>query len=185
MAPITASGENPNISPALSGIIASLIVMIALEYCWVIYWSLAAANRVPLEVNKVSGLYVRRYAPAVYVFIFASALIETAVSTWLIVQYRYHRNYPNVGTRTGVRILLCTACWTTVTAGLYTVAFIHPNYSRHPIVSVGAQALWIFISWIFWVTGSAILLHFVSSTFVGGDCSGVIYCSQLQTLYGA
>ncbi len=63
MAPITVSGENPNISPALSGIIASLIVMIALEYCWVIYWSLAAANRVPLEVNKVSGLYVQRYAP--------------------------------------------------------------------------------------------------------------------------
>jgi hypothetical protein len=35
-----------------------------------------------------------------------SLLWQVAIASWLILQYRFNHNYPNVQTRTGARMLL-------------------------------------------------------------------------------
>lgn len=50
---------------------------------------------------------------------------------------------------------------------------------------MGALMIWQTVSWIFWVTGSSILLHHSRTLFSRGECRGVVvYCGQLQALFG-
>jgi len=77
-----------------------------------------------------------------------------------------------------------SACWTVLTAGTYTLLFLHPTWSKHPASSIGAQAIWIFLSWLFWIVGSGILNSAVPSLLVKGSCSGVVYCGQIRALFG-
>lgn len=133
--------------------------------------------------------------------------VQVAIASWLTLQYRFNHNlnYPNVEVRTGARLLLqviflsvpsspftsinrFASCWTTLTAGAYSVAFLHSTWSRHPIASIGAQAIWIFVTWLFWIVGAGILNSAASSFLVNGAMcgpDGVVYCSQIRALFGA
>ena len=71
-----------------------------------------------------------------------------------------------------------------MTAGCYTVLFLHPAWSRYSISSIGAQALWIFFTWFIWVAGAATLNSAIPRLLVGGSCFGLVYCSQIQGLFG-
>jgi hypothetical protein len=65
-----------------------------------------------------------------------------------------------------------------------TLLFLHPTYATHPIVSIGAQALWILLSWIFWVVGATVVNAALPILLTGGSCFGLVYCGQLQALFG-
>lgn len=81
-----------------------------------------------------------------------------------------------------------TSCWTCLTAGAYSLVFYHSAWSRHPIASVGAQAVWIFVTWLCWIVGAGILNAAASSFLLhGGMCGpgGVVYCGQIRALFGA
>jgi len=110
-------------------------------------------------------------------------LAEIALATWLLLQYRFNHNYPNVTTRTGVRFVLFCAYWTTLTAGAYTLLFLHPVWSKRAVSSIGAQAIWIFLTWLFWITGAAIVNSGLPSLFARGHCAGLVYCAQIQALF--
>ncbi|KAF5363187.1 hypothetical protein D9758_008330 [Tetrapyrgos nigripes] len=56
-------------------------------------------------------------------------------------------------------------CWTVLTAGAYSFLFVHPIWSKHPIASLGAQIIWIFITWLFWVIAASIINHSLPSVF--------------------
>ena len=131
-----------------------------------------------------------------------------AIASWLILQYRFNHNYPNVEVRTGTRLLLqvillsvpslpsstltsknrFASCWTSLTAGAYSVMFLHSAWSKHPMASIGAQVIWIFVTWLFWIVGAGIINDAASSFLVHGTpCGpdGVVYCSQIRALFGA
>jgi len=119
----------------------------------------------------------------VYAFVVVSSLIEVAISSWLILQYRIIHNSPSVEGRAGIRLLLFTACWTTLTSGAYTILFLHPIWSTHPVSSIGAQTVWIFLTWLLWVAGAATIDTAFPAPLVTGSCTGIMHCSQLQTLF--
>ena len=74
-------------------------------------------------------------------------------------------------------------CWTTITSGTYTLFFLDPIWSRRPIASVGTQAVWVLVTWVFWVAGTS-LLDKSSPVFTTYSCEGVVYCGQLKALLG-
>jgi hypothetical protein len=129
------------------------------------------------------------------------------MASWLVLQYNSNHNYPSIETRTGARLLLSvlspslvlcpllltlpttphrfTSTWTSLTAGAYTLLFLHPAWSKHPVASVGAQAIWVFITWIFWVAGASIVNKTVTSLVDEKVCGSVAYCAQIRGLFGA
>lgn len=62
--------------------------------------------------------------------------------------------------------------------------FLHPIWSKHPVSSVGAQTLWVFVTWLIQVVGTALLNSAVPSLLLNGRCSSLVYCGQIQALFG-
>ncbi|KAL0058298.1 hypothetical protein AAF712_015032 [Marasmius tenuissimus] len=134
-------------------------------------------------MNKKSGTIVQRYAPFTYGFIVLNALSQIGISAWLLVQYHFFSNYPNNQTRVSVRMLLFCAAWTSVIAGTYTLLFMHPTWSGRPISSIGAQMIWVLLTWIFYVVGSTLLSNALPDLFLRGNCASLVYCHQIRALF--
>lgn len=130
-------------------------------------------------------------------------LAQIGLASWLLLQYHHNNNSPSSSARNGVRIVLQVhplllftdesadvlgirfdACWTAVTAVLYTAFFLHPSWSQQSIASIGAQATWLLLTWILWVSGASLLNTALPSLFTGGTCITVVYCGQMQSLFG-
>jgi membrane associated rhomboid family serine protease len=50
---------------------------------------------------------------------------------------------------------------------------------------VGAQAIWVFITWLFWVVGASIVNKTISSLVDEKACGSMAYCAQIRGLFGA
>ncbi|KAI9570625.1 hypothetical protein HD554DRAFT_2083616 [Boletus coccyginus] len=170
-------------SSAISSVIAAVTPMLALIYFCPLYLLYRHSKRHPRTLNKVSGLRIQQYGPLIYIFLLFSSLAEVADATWLLLQYKYNNNAPDSMTRTGVRFLLFAGCWTTVTSGTYTLFFLDPLWSRRPVASIGTQAVWVLVTWVFWVAGTGVLNKSLPSLFMDDSCVGVVYCGQLQALF--
>jgi len=181
---VPVSSRTAYLSSTITSLVACITPMIALMYLVVLSWVYRYSQRNPKPLNKASGVWLQRYAPWVYIFIVFSSLAEVSVASWLALQYRFHHNYPNLQTRNGTRFLLFSSCWTTATAAVYTLLFLHPVWSKHPVASIGAQAIWIIVTWIFWIVGAALINTGVPSLLVKGRCVGMVYCAQLSSLFG-
>jgi len=170
-------------SSAISSVIAAVTPMLALIYFCPLYLLYRHSKRHPRPVNKVSGIRMQQYGPLVYVFLLFSSLAEVADATWLLLQYKYNNNSPDPIIREALRFLLFAGCWTTVTSGTYTLFFLDPLWSRRPVASIGTQAVWVLVTWVFWVAGAGLLNKALPRLFMSGSCEGVVYCGQLQTLF--
>jgi len=170
-------------SSAISSIIAAVTPMLALIYFCPLYLLYRHSKRHPRTFNKVSGLRIQQYGPFIYIFLLFCSLAQVADATWLLLQYKYNNNAPDSSTRTGVRFLLFAGCWTTVTSGTYTLFFLDPLWSRRPIASIGTQAVWVLVTWVFWVAGTGVLNKSLPSLFMYNSCEGIVYCGQLQALF--
>ncbi|KAF8630181.1 hypothetical protein AX15_003060 [Amanita polypyramis BW_CC] len=170
-------------STTFTSIIACLVPLVALLYLAVFSWFCHRVRQNPKALNKASGRLIQRCAPAAYMYLVCVSLIEIAFASWLLLQYRFNHNYPRVETRTGAAVLVFTACWTTITAGAYTFLFVHPTWSTHPITSVGAQAIWVFVTWLLWIISSGMINASVPSALVKARCTGVVYCHQIQLMF--
>ncbi|KAI0925689.1 hypothetical protein AcW1_008063 [Taiwanofungus camphoratus] len=169
-------------SKIAAGVIAAITLTIALMYIGGFYYLYIYSKKHPKALNKAVGVRLQRYVPVVYIFLIISSIIEIATSSWLLVVYNGIHNYPNVGARNGIRLCLFSACWTLLFSTLYIVLFAHPTLSKHPLASIGSQAIWVLASWCFWVACTATLsgaLPFATS----GACLGLPYCGQLQALF--
>lgn len=62
--------------------------------------------------------------------------------------------------------------------------FLHPALSTHVIASLGSQAIWVFLTWCFWVACVATLGRALPLLTLHARCGGIVYCGQLQTLFG-
>lgn len=171
------------ISTSLTTIIACTVPMLAIMYFGALFFTWRYSRQNPRFLNKESGIQVQRYGPVIYTFIVLGSFVEFSLSTWLLFQYLYLQNYPNKGTRDGVGMLLFSSCWTIVTAAFYSLLFIHPTWSQRPIASLGAQSIWVLLTWVFWMAGSGMLNHSLPSLLVRGSCHSVVYCGQIRTLF--
>ncbi|KAG9315166.1 hypothetical protein JVU11DRAFT_4291 [Chiua virens] len=170
-------------SSAISSVIAAVTPMLALIYFCPLYLLYRHSKRHPRTLNKVSGVRIQQYGPLIYIFLLFTSLAQVADATWLLLQYKYNNNAPDLTTRTGVRFLLFAGCWTTVTSGTYTLFFLDPLWSRRPIASIGTQAVWILVTWVFWVAGTGVLNKSLPSLFMRDSCQAIVYCGQLQALF--
>ncbi|KAF8343539.1 hypothetical protein F5887DRAFT_1075661 [Amanita rubescens] len=170
-------------STTFTSIIACLVPLVALIYLAIFSWFYHRARQNPKAVNKASGRHIQRYAPAVYMYFVFLSLVEVAFGSWLLLQYHYNRNYPRLETRNGTAVLLFSACWTTVTAAAYTILFIDPTWSTHPVASVGAQGIWVLFTWLLWIVSSGMINASVPSLLVKARCAGVAYCLQIQLMF--
>ncbi|KAF9037690.1 hypothetical protein BJ165DRAFT_569011 [Panaeolus papilionaceus] len=167
-----------------TSLIACVTPMIALMYMFVLSWTYRYAQSNPRPLNKSSSLKIQRYAPAAYIFLVLSGLAEVAIASWLILQYRFNRNYPNIETSTSARLLLFASSWTVLTGGAYSLLFLHPTWSKRPISSIGAQAIWIFVTWLFWVVGAGLVNRALPTLVDQAACSQIVYCGQIRALFG-
>ncbi|PPQ92587.1 hypothetical protein CVT25_007279 [Psilocybe cyanescens] len=182
------SSSTSYLSSTTTSIIACLVPTLGLMYLALFSWTYQHAQMNPRPMNKTSGVRLQRYAPGAYVFLVLSGLMEVAFASWLILQYCFHANYPNTRARDGVRLLFRScrfaSSWTSLTAGAYSLLFLHPAWSRHPVSSVGAQAIWIFVTWLFWVIGAGVVNTSIPTLLDKGTCGGVVYCAQIRGLFG-
>ncbi|KNZ77575.1 hypothetical protein J132_05109 [Termitomyces sp. J132] len=171
-----------------SNTLVTLIVLICVLFlsaylCALIVMYRYARNH-PRALNKKSGVYLQRYAPAFYLFLVISSLFESSLSGWLLVQDAYLENFPNSQSRRSAALLLFCACWTSLTSGTYSMLFLHPRWTEYCISSIGAQALWLLVTLILWTVGAGVLNAALPQLLLRAQCGSLAYCRQIQGLFG-
>ncbi|KAF8646195.1 hypothetical protein AX16_007339 [Volvariella volvacea WC 439] len=182
-ATMTAQDNARTTSRTISAVIASVIPVLALLYFLGLFWTYRYAKRNPRPFNKSSGIRVHTYAPVVYVFMVVLSLAEIGLAIWLLLQYRFNDNAPNATMIKGTAFVLFSSCWTTLTGTTFSILFIHPRWSKHPISSIGVQAIWIFFTWLFWVIGTGIVNQALPWLLSSGSCLKLPYCGQMQAFF--
>ncbi|PSS29777.1 hypothetical protein EW026_g6039 [Hermanssonia centrifuga] len=125
--------------------------------------------------------HVRRGHPIVFGLLILFAIIELALSAWLTSRYNAHHNFPSTGVRDRTRFLLFTSIWTVFFSFLYMILFLHSASSGSVLTSVGSHGIFLFITWVFWIAGSAA----ITAALGGGLNCGrdpINYCDQLNAL---
>ncbi|KAI0095124.1 hypothetical protein BDY19DRAFT_916383 [Irpex rosettiformis] len=124
--------------------------------------------------------HVRRGHPIVMGLIIVFAIIELSISAWLVARFNSHHNFFSIDERDRTRFLLFASIWTIFFSFLYSLLFFHSASSGSVLTSVGSHAVFMFITWVFWLSGAAA----ITSTLNGGlDCGkGTTYCGQLNAL---
>jgi len=166
-----------------SSILACLSLMLALMYLVALSWGYRAAHENPRPLNKASGPRVQRYAPVAYVFLVLTSLVEVAISSWLVIQYGFKNIYPGDVVRNGIIFLLFASIWTFLSAGIFSLLFLHPTWSMHSISSVGTQGVWLFATWLLWVVGAGVINGSLPDLIDHGDCKGLVHCVQVRLLF--
>jgi len=167
---------------SVTSVVASITVISAMLYLIGLH---LLSQRMPKDekiMNKRTTFRLQRSAPFAYLLVVLSSLAEISVSSWLTAQYKFNHNYPNQQTRIAVYVTLSCACWTCVTTGIYLVLFIHPRWCEIPVISLGAQAVWIIFTWAFWITCTAVLNQNLPFIVESAHCT-LVYCGQLQALF--
>ena len=73
--------------------------------------------------------------------------------------------------------------WTFLTAGIFSLLFLHPTWSRHSISSIGTQGIWLFVTWLLWVVGAGVIDGSLPALINHGDCKGIVHCLQVRLLF--
>jgi hypothetical protein len=77
------------------------------------------------------------------------------------------------------------SAWTALTSGVYSILFLHPTWALLPVASVAAQWIWLFLTWLLWIVGAALLNGSLPKLITGRVCdAGLVFCSQIQVLFG-
>ncbi|EKM61639.1 uncharacterized protein PHACADRAFT_248361 [Phanerochaete carnosa HHB-10118-sp] len=123
---------------------------------------------------------VRRGHPILLGLIVLFAIIELSISAWLVSRYNAHHNFQSLGERDRTRFLLFTSTWTIVFSALYALLFFQSPGGSF-LTSVGSHAIFMFITWVFWLSGAAA----ITASLNGGLNCGhhfYTYCGQRNSL---
>ncbi|KAJ7471411.1 hypothetical protein B0H11DRAFT_2283120 [Mycena galericulata] len=184
MAPaLTDPDQVSNITSGLTSVLSCLIPVLALSYIGGVLWTLDYAYRTRNSGQKMLPPKAHRYAPGAYAFIVICSLVVVAIPSWILLQYGLQQNYPNIEARNAMRLILFSACWTSVTAAIFTILFVHPTWSRHPAASVGTQSIWFLLTWAFWIASAAVLSGAIPRLFSKDTCQDLIYCHHIRALF--
>ncbi|KAJ7300730.1 hypothetical protein DFH08DRAFT_908043 [Mycena albidolilacea] len=175
--------EASNLTSGFTSILACMIPVLALAYIGGVLWTLDYGNRRRTPLDKRSSLASHRYAPIAYAFIVITSLVAVAIPSWILLQYSLNQNYPNPEAQIGMRLVLFAACWTSVTAATFTILFVHPKWTKHPICSIGAQSIWVLLTWTFWLASAAVLNHAMPQLFENDTCQHLVYCGHIRAIF--
>ncbi|KAJ7846146.1 hypothetical protein B0H13DRAFT_110892 [Mycena leptocephala] len=184
MAPVPSDPDQAsNLTSGLTSVLACMIPVLALVYIGGVLWTLDYRNRRQTPLNKTYSVGSHRYAPIAYAFIVITSLVVIAIPSWILLQYSLYHNSPNAEAQIGIRLVLFSACWTSVTAATFTIFFVHPKWSKHPISSVGTQSIWVLLTWTFWLASAAVLNHAIPQLFDDETCQRLIYCGHIRAVF--
>ncbi|EMD31486.1 hypothetical protein CERSUDRAFT_100342 [Gelatoporia subvermispora B] len=108
---------------------------------------------------------------------------QMCISAWLIAQFNHTTIYPNVGTRSGIRLILWASCWTFVTSTVFVVVLVHPHFRRHRLTEAGPHMVWLMQTWAYWVASVATLNRALPLMDVRTTCAGSVYCGPLRAVF--
>jgi len=123
---------------------------------------------------------VRRGYPIFFSFVVAFSIIELAISGWLVARFNHNHNYRSLGERDRVRYFLFVSAWTTLLLPILMFLFMVARNSA--LASVLTHIIFLFITWVLWLTASAALTQSIGG---GLNCSAdsvFVYCNQLNAL---
>ncbi|KAI0706158.1 hypothetical protein BC835DRAFT_1260474 [Cytidiella melzeri] len=124
--------------------------------------------------------HIRRGHPITFGLIIAIAIIELAITSWLVSRFNAHHNYFSTDERDRTRFLLFASIWTIFFSFLYMLLFLHSASSGSVLTSVGSHGVFMFITWIFWTAGAAAITQTLGGGLNCGYVLGVTYCDQLN-----
>ncbi|KIK66879.1 hypothetical protein GYMLUDRAFT_37947 [Collybiopsis luxurians FD-317 M1] len=180
----SSSASAASSSHNLTAAISFLASILGILYFSALLWVLNSSRINPRTLKKDYSRAVQHYAPFVYVFLVLNSLSEAACSFWLLFQYLRFGVPPFWSSKTGLLLIIVSSCWTTLTAGTFTILFMHPTWSTHSIASVGSQTIWVFLTLCLWIIGFAFLAHEIPSRYLNGSCAALSYCGQVRALFG-
>ncbi|KAF8323206.1 hypothetical protein DL93DRAFT_2162390 [Clavulina sp. PMI_390] len=129
--------------------------------------------------------HVRRGHPVLFGFMLLLALVEIAISGFLVGRYNTRHDFPNLGVRDRTRFLLFCSIWTFFLGIFYLVLFLHSASTGSVATSVGSHLGFLVLTWIFWTAGAAAITAALNG---GHNCSNLKYnlpyCNQLNALEG-
>ncbi|KAJ3793633.1 hypothetical protein GGU11DRAFT_383597 [Lentinula aff. detonsa] len=176
--------SNSNVSSNLTSIISFLATIFGVLYFSTLLWVINLSRVQPRAFKRESSRHLQRYAPFVYVFIVINSLAEAACAFWLLVHYIHQQSFPSSSSRTALQLIIFCSCWTMSTAGVFTILFIHPTWSTHPLASVGTQVIWVILTLCVWVAGTTVLVCKLPTQFLDQNCISLAYCGQMRALFG-
>jgi len=112
-----------------------------------------------------------------FISIVVFAIIELSISAWLTARYNSHHNFLSTTERDRVRFLLFCSIWTTLLSPIFPVVL--SLESLEVLASVAAHLVFLFVTWVFWLSGAAAITQSLNG---GLDCGHFIYCGQLNAL---
>ncbi|GAA5952442.1 hypothetical protein JCM21900_005311 [Sporobolomyces salmonicolor] len=121
--------------------------------------------------------HVKRGHPIVFGLLILFSLIEWIQCAVLVASYNHHNDYPSDSIRDRVRFLLFCGLWTFVFSIAYIVGFFKAASSF--AFSIASHAVWIFVTWVFWLAGAAALTNSLGGGLDCGDFHGG-HCHQLN-----
>ncbi|GBE77313.1 hypothetical protein BKA93DRAFT_767901 [Sparassis latifolia] len=127
--------------------------------------------------------HIRRGHTIVFAFIIVFAIIELSISAWLTARYNSHHNFPTSAIRDRTRFILFASSWTVLFSSLYLILFLH-SPSGSILTSVLSHAIFLFMTWVFWLAGAAAITQALGGGLSCGKFDHVTYCGQLNALEG-
>ncbi|THH26835.1 hypothetical protein EUX98_g7353 [Antrodiella citrinella] len=124
--------------------------------------------------------HIRRGQPITMALLIFFAIIELAIASWLTARFNQHHNFLSNAVRDRTRFIVFCSVWTIVVATLYMFAFLRASGSI--LASVGSHGIFLFITWVFWLSAAAS----ITAAYSGGlSCSQhFVYCGQQNAQEG-
>ncbi|EGF97909.1 uncharacterized protein MELLADRAFT_113979 [Melampsora larici-populina 98AG31] len=130
---------------------------------------------------------VKKAHPIAFSFIILFSFIEFLITTILISNYNSDNSYYSDSLRDRLKFLLFTSIWSLVFTSIYLFGIF--KLPTNFLFSLASHAGFLFITWIFWLSGAAAL----SDTLSGLSCGdlflsdvrinvGIRYCHSLKAV---
>ncbi|GAA5986807.1 hypothetical protein JCM10908_000905 [Rhodotorula pacifica] len=107
------------------------------------------------------------------------SLIEWIIAAAVVSYYNRDNNYPSNSIRDRTRFLLFVGLWTFVFSIVYIAGFI--TAATNFLFSIASHAVWLFVTWVFWLAGTASLASALGGSLDCGSYNGP-HCNQLNAL---
>lgn len=130
---------------------------------------------------------VRKAHPIAFGFVILFSFIEFLITTILISNYNSNDSYFSDSLRDRLKFLLFTSIWSLIFTSIYLFGIF--KLPTNFLFSLASHAGFLFITWIFWLSGAAAL----SDTLSGLSCGdmfltnarinvGIPYCHSLRAV---
>ncbi|GAA99821.1 uncharacterized protein L969DRAFT_91762 [Mixia osmundae IAM 14324] len=122
--------------------------------------------------------HVKRGHPIYFGVIIFFTFVELVQTGVLVGSYNRNNDYPSSLIEGSTRFLLFTALWSILFSIAYLVGFIIMTAS--PIFGALSHAAFLFLTWLFWLAGSAALTNGIGGSISCGTAN-IAHCHQLQS----